>query len=55
MGRHTEKMEIMVSVEPSEHPEDQEFLDDLKWRLRRAVSDVQSDWPERFIDTMGLD
>jgi hypothetical protein len=55
MGRQSYKFEIITSAEPSEHPEDAEFLDDLRWRLRRAISDVQSDWPDRFIDTMGLD
>lgn len=55
MSKSTYKIEIGVVLDPFERQEDVEFWDDLTWRLRRAISDVQSDWPERFIDTMGLD
>lgn len=54
MGRSTETIEIMVSVEPSEHPEDGEFLEDLKFRIRSTLGEVRADYPRRFIDTMGL-
>jgi hypothetical protein len=55
MGRSPEKIGIVVYVEPSEHPEDDEFLRDLKQRVLLAVEETRDEWPSYFIDTMGLD
>lgn len=55
MGRSAERIEIVTWVEPSEHEADRRFLEELKFRVRHTVEDVQREFPRYFIDTMGLD
>lgn len=55
MGRSAEKIEIIVTCEPSEHERDAEMLRTLKQQVQFGVNVTQDLFPEYFIDTMGLD